>query len=245
MARRGKENFRFSTVELGALAVSYTITSVLVFLLGFYVGRKVSAEHAPVAENVARVPVGAPPSETAAPRPASRTSQPPAATALTPTASAAAASATAKTPLATTTPAAKTAAAAPASPPAPGQHIPAAQAIAKTSGTAAPALTPPAPAKAPTAAAAAPPPKVPPGVPFTVQVLATRNRAEADSLSANLKRKGLGAYVAAVQDANGTWYRVRIGHFEDAESARKTAERASREYGLTQAYVSPIYSDAR
>ena len=79
MARRGKENFRFSTVELGALAVSYTITSVLVFLLGFYVGRKVAAEHAPVAENVARVPVGAPPSETAAPRPASRTAQPPAA----------------------------------------------------------------------------------------------------------------------------------------------------------------------
>jgi cell division septation protein DedD len=89
------------------------------------------------------------------------------------------------------------------------------------------------------------PRSAPPGVPFTVQVLATRNRPEADALAADLKRRGFGAYVAAVDDAGGSWYRVRIGHYEDAEAARRTAERASRELGLTQAYVSPIYSEAR
>jgi cell division septation protein DedD len=82
-------------------------------------------------------------------------------------------------------------------------------------------------------------------VPFTVQVLATRNRGEADALVTDLKRRGFGAYAVALEDAGGTWYRVRIGHFDDAEAARRMAERASRELGLTQAYVSPIYSNAR
>jgi cell division septation protein DedD len=60
----------------------------------------------------------------------------------------------------------------------------------------------------------------------------------------DLKKRGYGAYVAAVEDAGGTWYRVRVGHFEDAEAARRMAERAAREMGLTQAYVSPIYANA-
>jgi cell division septation protein DedD len=60
-----------------------------------------------------------------------------------------------------------------------------------------------------------------------------------------LKNKGYGAYVVAVEDAGGAWYRVRIGHFDNPEAAKRMADRASRDLGLTQAYVSPIYSNAR
>ena len=92
------------------------------------------------------------------------------------------------------------------------------------------------------------PPPAPPavaGVPYTVQVLATRNRNEAESLANNLKRKGYGAYMLQIEDAGGTWYRVRIGHYDSADSARRTAERVSKELGLTQAYVSPLTSGSR
>jgi cell division septation protein DedD len=187
VARKTREQFQFTGIELGTLAVSFTVTSVLVFLLGFYVGRRAGAEHVGVGESVARVPVGEPPAQ--ALQPAVR---PP-----------------------------------PAAP----------QSGART---AAPAASPAAPAPPPADIVA----NAPPGVPFTVQVLATRNRGEADALAGDLKKRGYGAYVAAVEDAGGTWYRVRIGHFENAEAARRMAERASRDLGLTQAYVSPLYANA-
>jgi cell division septation protein DedD len=191
VARKTREQFRFTTLELATLALSFAATSALVFLLGFYVGRRAAAEHAGVAETVARVPVGEPPAAEFEPL--------------------------ARAPVASQ---------------------PAARAGAPAPLKAKPAPAPPRPEPADAVASA------PPGVPFTVQVLATRNRGEADALSADLKKRGYGAYVAAVEDAGGTWYRVRIGHFEDAEAARRMAERASRDLGLTQAYVSPIYANA-
>jgi cell division septation protein DedD len=121
--------------------------------------------------------------------------------------------------------------------------------------TAALAPTPPPAAAAPGAEQPSSPPplpppsadvlRAPPGVPFTVQILATRNHGEADALVNDLKRQGYGAYLVTVEDAGGTWYRVRVGHFENAEAAKRMADRAQRELGLTQAYVSPIYSNAR
>ena len=150
VARKTREQFQFTALELATLAASFTVTSVLVFLLGFYVGRRAGAEHVGVGDSVARVPVGEPPAQ--ALQPAVRP------------------------------------------PPAPPQPA---------------TRTNPKPASPPAAAPAPPPPDIvanaPPGVPFTVQVLATRNRGEADALASDLKKRGYGAYVAAVEDAGGTW----------------------------------------
>jgi len=229
MARRGRDNFRFTTVELSALALSFTATSVLVFVLGFYVGRRVAAEHLPVGENVARVPVGTPPSDEAPgrqpqPRPVAPTGQ--SAAAQHGGQPAAQAAPAAKAP----PPASQQVSSKPLTPPSVAQSQAAAQATSPQS--------PAAPAPAAVAQA-------PPGVPYTVQVLATRNRNEAENLTNNLKRKGFGAYLVQIDDAGGAWYRVRIGHYDNAEAARRTAERASRELGLTQAYVSPLTSGSR
>jgi cell division septation protein DedD len=121
---------------------------------------------------------------------------------------------------------------------------------AAASGPAArtPAQPPPAPVSQGPAAKDSPAPETgaqPPVSGYTVQVLATRYRSEAESLTATLKTKGYGAYLVEVRDGGATWYRVRIGHFENSEAARRLASRASKELGLTQAYVSPLSSGSR
>ena len=198
MARRTRTQFQFTMVELTVLAASFAVTSGLVFLLGFYAGREVAAEHAPVSPEVARIPIGATPREERLP---ARSSDPGMAAALRPQAPAAAPPTAERPAAATEAPVA----------PEPVEAAP----------------------EAPTA----------PSVPYTVQVLATRNRSEAETLAGNLKKRGFGAFVAAVDDAGGSWYRVRIGRYDDADSARRMAERCHRELGLTQAYVSPVASN--
>lgn len=84
-----------------------------------------------------------------------------------------------------------------------------------------------------------------PSVPYTVQVLATRNRREAEALASELKGKRIGAFVAPVEDASGRWYRVRIGRFDDLQSARAMEDRCRRDFGLDQAYVVPYGTTAR
>jgi cell division septation protein DedD len=74
-------------------------------------------------------------------------------------------------------------------------------------------------------------------VPYTVQVLATRNREEAMTLADDLKRKSIGAFVSQVEDPGGSWYRVRIGIYDDLQSAQ-VMEARLRKLGLQQAYVS-------
>ena len=76
-------------------------------------------------------------------------------------------------------------------------------------------------------------------------MLATRNKNEAETLTNNLKRRGFGAYLVEMDDAGGTWFRVRIGHYDNPDAARRTADRVSRELGLTQAYISPLTSGSR
>ncbi len=76
----GRGQFRFSTLELVALAASFLVTSVLVFLLGFYVGRDVASRHTAAGPEVARVPVADPASHEESPvvaRPIPRPPQPP------------------------------------------------------------------------------------------------------------------------------------------------------------------------
>lgn len=76
-----------------------------------------------------------------------------------------------------------------------------------------------------------------PTVPYTVQVLATRNKNEAETLAEGLKKRRIGAFVSEVEDTGGNWYRVRIGIYDDLESAQ-VMEARLRNLGLQQAYVS-------
>jgi hypothetical protein len=83
------------------------------------------------------------------------------------------------------------------------------------------------------------------GIPYTVQVLATRNQREAETLRAKLADGRIGAFVTEVEEAGVRWYRVRIGRYDDFESARVMQERVRRDFGLGQAYVVPYRRSAR
>lgn len=217
MARRGRGQFQFTITELVVLAGSFTVTAVLVFLLGFYVGRGVAVRHGAPAPQVARVPVGSAPREPEESE-----------------AEAAASPAAAKTP---------------ERKPPPRVAPPPREPLTKPESK--PESTPP--AARPTAHSrilgettqpAATVPPAPP-VPYTVQVLATRNRREAEALASELKSKRIGAFVAPVEDASGRWYRVRIGRYDDLQSARAMEGRCRRDFGLDQAYVVPYGTAAR
>ena len=56
---------------------------------------------------------------------------------------------------------------------------------------------------------------------YTVQVSSFQTAAEADAYAASLTRKGYKPFVVAgAVKGKGTWYRVRVGAFRDAERAR-------------------------
>ncbi len=57
MGKRGRLPFQFSAAELTALTISFCVTMVLVFTFGFYLGKRNAAEHGPVGERVARIPI--------------------------------------------------------------------------------------------------------------------------------------------------------------------------------------------
>jgi cell division protein FtsN len=82
-------------------------------------------------------------------------------------------------------------------------------------------------------------------VPYTVQVLATRNKAEAEDLRAQLVRRSIGAFISEVEEAGTRWYRVRIGRYDDLAAARAMETRVRREMGLTQAYIVPAAAETR
>ncbi len=198
MARRGRSQFQFTVVELIVLAVSFAVTSFLVFMLGLYVGREVAGRHGPPRESVARIP--------AAPAPVAETDSE--------------ADSRADYRAQSGTDPDDAAAGAEERP---GEAGDAADGAAAVPGAAA--------VGAGDAAA---------GGVYTVQVLATRNSNEADAMRDSLEKKGVEAFIAPVEDAGGSWYRVRIGRFADAAGARRMAERCRRELGLGQAYVSPL-----
>jgi cell division protein FtsN len=123
-----------------------------------------------------------------------------------------------------------------------------AEAVAKPAAARAAKPAAPAPAGAPLAEPQAPAPAPAPAgavVPYTVQVLATRNKAEAEDLRAQLVRRSIGAFISAVEEAGTRWYRVRIGRYDDLAAARAMESRVRREMGLTQAYIVPAAAEAR
>ncbi len=215
MAGRGRGgHFQFTLVELSALALSFVVTSALVFLLGFYVGRETGRAHLPAAPGVARVPVGKAPVSEAEP--------------LSVTAGMPAPTAPVDQP-----PGKRDSQVRPS-----GERRPPTVAAQKAGPTADPLASAGGPA-----GQSARRPSSTPAVPYTVQVLATRNGREAEALARDLKRRGVGAFVTEVEGDTGRWYRVRIGRYDDLRAAQRMADRCRRELGLTQAYVSAFRNE--
>jgi cell division protein FtsN len=73
---------------------------------------------------------------------------------------------------------------------------------------------------------------------YSVQVLATRRRADAEAMARSLITSGFDAYVREAVDGSDRWYRVRIGRYGNAAAARGVAERCRETLGLDQAFVS-------
>ena len=99
---------------------------------------------------------------------------------------------------------------------------------------------PPRPAQLPAAASPFLPPPREVGK-FTVQVGATQDRAEAARLEGRARGAGLKAYVVEANlGAKGTWYRVRVGAFEDREAAGRYRADVERELRIA-AVVMPTH----
>lgn len=82
-------------------------------------------------------------------------------------------------------------------------------------------------------------------IPYTVQVLATRDRTEAEAIRGQLLKRSIGAFISEVEDGSSRWYRVRIGRYDDVGSARAMESRLRRELGFQQATVVPAAADSR
>jgi cell division septation protein DedD len=70
-----------------------------------------------------------------------------------------------------------------------------------------------------------------------VQVTATTNAADAESLTNRLKAKGYDAYSVRAPMRGRTWYRVRVGRFESRQRAADVERELKVREGLVNAYV--------
>lgn len=68
-------------------------------------------------------------------------------------------------------------------------------------------------------------PPIDPGGSFTVQIGSFTDKKAADSVLKSMKRKGYPAYINIMTDSDKKkWYRVRIGTFENSETASEYGE---------------------
>ncbi|MBI3811713.1 MAG: SPOR domain-containing protein [Nitrospirae bacterium] len=68
---------------------------------------------------------------------------------------------------------------------------------------------------------------------FTIQIAAVKDRPTAEALTDRLKRKGYPVFILPhVIPKQGTWYRVRVGHFAKRDAAREMARQISRQERL-------------
>ncbi|MBI3995707.1 MAG: SPOR domain-containing protein, partial [Nitrospirae bacterium] len=69
---------------------------------------------------------------------------------------------------------------------------------------------------------------------YTIQIAAIKDRSAAQALSDRLKRKGYPVFILPhIVPKQGTWYRVRVGHFTKRAAAQDMAQRLSRQERLT------------
>jgi DedD protein len=70
--------------------------------------------------------------------------------------------------------------------------------------------------------------------PFTVQLGASQDRADAQRLESRARGAGLKPYVVEARLGNkGTWYRVRVGSFNDKDAANNFRQDVERELRLS------------
>lgn len=75
------------------------------------------------------------------------------------------------------------------------------------------------------------------GEEYSVQVLSSISKQEADKALKNLQSKGVSSALVTKKSLNGkTWYRVRFGSFED----RKQAQTAAKKVGYSNSWVDRV-----
>lgn len=95
-----------------------------------------------------------------------------------------------------------------------------------------PSSRPPAPTASSPGPAAVSPKKQP--LRYTIQIAALKDRPTAEALADRLKGKGYPVFILPhVVPGQGTWYRVRVGHFTKREAAQEVARQLSRREQLT------------
>jgi cell division protein FtsN len=67
---------------------------------------------------------------------------------------------------------------------------------------------------------------------YTVQVMATSSKPKAEAQLASLQSKGYTAFMNEEKAAGNAVFKVRVGKFSDADTARKTAARLKQELQL-------------
>lgn len=250
-----------SLFDRGVLLVAWSITSALVYLLGFYVGK--GTQEGPIGgeQRVVGLPVTSkPPPEGQQPKTASpfdfyghlgdsgrgtesgpvvaKLPEPPPAAPPTMTIPAPPLAKTAPTPPPAPRPAPPPTAAEPpvARPPSRTGESPPNPAVSRS--------TPPPPPRAAdadsehaSAAVATPPTPMARGGAWTVEVNPTRSLEEIESLQAQLRRRGYETTVVKVPRGGDIWYRLRVGRYATSEQATQAMHRLRAQEGVTRAFV--------
>ncbi len=69
---------------------------------------------------------------------------------------------------------------------------------------------------------------------WTVQINAFPNEKEAKALAKKLKDKGYDCYIVPTKIKGRSWYRVRVGHFENREQAQEMQETLKQKENFTK-----------
>lgn len=72
---------------------------------------------------------------------------------------------------------------------------------------------------------------------FTVEASPTRSRTEAEQLLGALRRRGYDATLVQVERDGDTWYRLRVGRYATAEQATDAMRRLRDVEGVTHVFV--------
>jgi hypothetical protein len=73
--------------------------------------------------------------------------------------------------------------------------------------------------------------------PFTLQVAAYLNEADARRFVDQLKKQGLDAYWTRATGTSKTWYQVRVSHFATKEDARSVGDDLKKRQLISDYYV--------
>jgi cell division protein FtsN len=244
------------------LLAAWLVTSGVVYVLGYYVGKGTPARQAAVEERTVRLPVtSTPPAEGTRPKenkefpsfyqalPAGErpidvargtpvTAPPATATATTVARTTTTAARPTTVPTTVPTPTTMRTPTTTVPRPAPTTTVPRPAPTPTTLMRSATPTTLPRPVGPP--ATTAPPPVVPRSAGrggYTVEASPTRSRSEAEALLATLRRRGYDASLVQVERDGDTWYRLRVGRYASSEQATDTMRKLRDVEGVTHVFV--------